>query len=62
MRGLAPFPFNRFGFSPEFLLPIQVVSSFGNIGDVYLFLRLKKERDAKGRLETQQEELNARGW
>jgi len=57
-------PLNRFGFAPEFPLPIQAVSSFllGNIGDVYRFLRFKKKSDAKGRVETQQKELNARGW
>jgi len=40
-RFLALSTLNRFGFSPEFSLPIQAVSSFllGNIGDVYRFLR-----------------------
>ena len=32
------------------------------IRDVYRFLRFKKKTDAKHCVETQQKELNARGW
>jgi len=43
---LVLFTLNRFGFFPEFPLPIQVVLSFllGNIGDVYRFFKVEEEK------------------